>query len=96
MSLNKVIHESTRLKIMMILSSVKEVDFNFLLNTLRLTKGNLSSHMSSLEKNELVNIQKQFLGKLPVTKYSITEYGKNQLDLYWIEMENIKNMKFSK
>ena len=59
MSLNKVIHDSTRLRIMMILSSVKEVDFNFLLNTLNLSKGNLSSHMGSLEKNDFVIIQKE-------------------------------------
>ena len=47
--LDRVIHEPARLRIAMILSGVDMADFNFLLNTLGLSKGNLSSHMDKLE-----------------------------------------------
>ena len=49
MEFDKVIHEPVRLRIMMILSGVEQADFNFLLTTLSLTRGNLSRHMEKLE-----------------------------------------------
>jgi len=49
MEIDKIIHEPARLRIMMILSGIEQVDFNFLLKTLSLTRGNLSRHMEKLE-----------------------------------------------
>ena len=62
MEVDRIIHEPARLKIMMILSGVDAADFNFLLNTLGLTKGNLSGHMDKLEKSGYVMIKKSFNG----------------------------------
>ena len=44
------IHQPTRLRIMMLLSGVKEADFKFLLSTLGLTNGNLSVQARKLRK----------------------------------------------
>jgi len=46
---DSIIHQPTRLKIMMALLGVEEADFNFLQNALDLTAGNLSAHTAKLE-----------------------------------------------
>ena len=55
-----IIHAPARLKIMAVLSAVKHSDFLFLLHQTGLTKGNLSAHLSKLERAEYVLIQKEF------------------------------------
>ena len=47
--IDKIIHEPTRLRIMMILAGLEEADFTFLVTTLDLTRGNLNRHMEKLE-----------------------------------------------
>lgn len=91
--LDRIIHEPARLRILTVLSGVDEADFNFLLNTLGLTKGNLSSHVDRLEKAGYVNIVKSFNGKIPHTDFSITEAGMGALEKYWGELDAIRNMK---
>jgi DNA-binding transcriptional ArsR family regulator len=86
-SINRVVHEPVRLAILKILISAKEVDFNFLLTTLGVTKGNLATHINKLESTGLVEIQKQFRGKIPHTSYRITRTGRQQFQKYW---ENMK------
>ena len=47
--LDPVVHQPTRLRIMVLLSGLQEADFSFLLNPLGLTKGNLSGRSARLE-----------------------------------------------
>ena len=47
--INRLVHEPSRLAILTALSACEKADFVFLLNVTRLTKGNLSSHLSKLE-----------------------------------------------
>ncbi len=75
--------------ILKILTSAKEVDFNFLLMTLGVTKGNLATHISKLESVGLIEVRKEFRGKIPHTSYRITRTGRRQFQNYW---ENIKNL----
>ncbi len=91
--LDRTIHEPARLRILTVLSGVDEADFNFLLNTLGLTKGNLSSHMDRLEKAGFVNVVKSFNGRIPHTDFSITEEGTRALKKYWEELDAIRAMK---
>jgi len=56
----------------MILSGVEQTDFNFLLTTLDLTRGNLSRHIEKLESAEYVRVEKSFKGKMPNISYQIT------------------------
>lgn len=74
--INKAFESRIRLGIMSVLMVNESVDFNTLKETLDLTDGNLASHISALEKNEFIEIHKQFVGKKPLTSYSATKKGK--------------------
>ena len=52
------------------------VDFNTLKELLDITDGNLASHIAALEKNGLIEVTKQFVGKKPNTRYAASEKGK--------------------
>ena len=86
-NIDRVIHEPVRLAILKILTSAKEVDFNFLLTTLGVTKGNLATHINKLESAGFIEVKKEFVGKMPHTSYRITKTGRNQFQKYW---ENLK------
>jgi DNA-binding MarR family transcriptional regulator len=91
--LDRLIHEPARLRILTILSGVDESDFNFLLNTLGLTKGNLSSHMDRLEKAGYVEVKKSFNGRIPHTDFTITDAGRQALQEYWCEIDAIRALR---
>ena len=93
MEIDRVIHEPARLRIMMILSGVDEADFNFMLSTLGMTKGNLSSHMDRLEQTGYVRIIKSFNGKIPNTSYHLTGTGRDALSKYWKALDEIRKLK---
>ncbi len=88
-SINRVVHEPVRLAILKILTSVKEVDFKFLLTTLSLTKGNLATHINKLEETKLIAVKKVFRGKIPHTSYRITNTGRRQFQKYWKNMKEL-------
>ena len=90
MKFDKIIHEPARLRIMMILSGVESADFNFLLSTLGLTKGNLSRHIEKLELAGYVKVNKTFKGKIPNTSYQLTKKGTNALTQYWKNLDVIR------
>lgn len=73
--LNKLFENRVRLGIMSVLMVNEAFDFNSLKETLNVTDGNLASHLKALEENELIRVEKQFLGRKPNTSYSITEKG---------------------
>ena len=88
--LDRVIHEPARLRIAMILSGVDMADFNFLLNTLGLSKGNLSSHIDKLEGAGYVEVHKSFNGRIPHTAYRLTGAGRGALADYWATLDHIR------
>jgi DNA-binding PadR family transcriptional regulator len=79
---DRVIHEPSRLLLVALLSSVESADFLFLLKESRLTKGNLSVHLSKLEEAGYLKIEKTFRGKIPHTEYRLTAKGKTAFDEY--------------
>ena len=88
--LDPVIHQPTRLRLVMLLSGLDTADFNFLLSTLSLTKGNLSSHTNQLEETGYVEISKTFKGKIPHTSYRITRHGRSRLEEYWQAIDSTR------
>ena len=90
--LDRIIHEPARLRILTILAGVEATDFNFLLNTLGLTKGNLSSHIDRMEKGGYVKVEKSFNGRVPHTEFQITPQGREALENYWKELDRIRNI----
>ena len=93
MKFDRTIHEPARLRIMMILSGIDEADFNFMVSTLEMTRGNLSSHMDRLEQAGYVKILKSFNGKIPNTGYRLTKMGKGALLKYWEALDEIRELK---
>jgi DNA-binding HxlR family transcriptional regulator len=73
--LNKLFENRVRLGIMSVLSVNASYDFNNLKDVLGVTDGNLASHLKALEENNLIRVNKQFIGRKPNTSYSITENG---------------------
>jgi DNA-binding HxlR family transcriptional regulator len=80
--LDRIIHEPARLLLIALLSSVETADFLFLLKESRLTKGNLSVHLSRLEEAGYLRMDKTFRGKIPHTEYHLTPKGKAAFDQY--------------
>ena len=54
----------------------ESADFNMLKELLGVTDGNLASHTKALESENYIQIEKQFIGKKPNTRYSATPTGK--------------------
>lgn len=87
--LNRVIHEPARLMIVALLCGVKESDFVFLMRETKLTKGNLSSHLSKLEIAGYVTVNKTYRGKIPLTLISLTQSGRIAFEAYRKELRQI-------
>ena len=90
MKFDKIIHEPARLRVMMILSGIEQADFNFLLTTLSLTRGNLSRHMEKLESAGYLKVKKSFKGKIPNTSYQLTQEGSKALAQYWENLDAVR------
>lgn len=74
--LNKQFENRVRLGIMSVLMVNDWVDYNQLKEVLNVTDGNLASHLKALEKNNLIEVKKQFVGRKPNTQYAATFNGK--------------------
>jgi len=89
-SLNRLVHEPARLAILVALSACEKADFLFLLNVTGLTKGNLSSHLSKLEQGGLVEIEKAFEARQPVTYVRLTPEGREALKAHWKRLDALR------
>jgi DNA-binding MarR family transcriptional regulator len=87
--LNKAIHQKARLGIMSILMASDNAEFNYLKDRLKLTDGNLSSHLSLLEKEKYIKIRKKFIKKKPKTLCQMTDKGRQAFEEYLENLEKI-------
>lgn len=91
--LDKLIHEPARLAIMSALDACTLAEFLFLQELTGLTKGNLSSHLSKLEKAGYLQIDKQFVRKkIPHTTIRISREGKTAIAKYWEQLDRIREV----
>lgn len=74
--LDPVIHGKVRLAILSILAGADEADFTYLRDQLDTTDGNLSVHLSKLEKARYIAVRKRFIDKRPNSAYRMTEKGR--------------------
>ena len=72
-------HQRHRLGILTITSRSRQADFGYLRETLGLTSGNLSTHLTVLEAAGLVRVEKGYQGRRPRTWVSITRPGRAAL-----------------
>ena len=88
-SLDETIHQKVRLGIMSALMARGDADFRFLKQTLGVTDGNLSIHLSKLEEAGYVSSAKEFVRKKPHTTYAPTDAGKAAFHTYLGALERI-------
>ena len=74
-----LIHQPLRLKVMAALYAQRgnePLEFSRLKTITQATDGNLGSHLAALEKAGYVEIAKDFVGKRPRTRVSMTPQGR--------------------
>jgi len=86
-AIDRLIHEPARYHIMAILYVIESADFLFLRNQTGMTDGNLSSHLSKLEKAGYLQVRKEFVGKKPHTMLELTVAGRQAFDTYRAAMQ---------
>ncbi|RLG19186.1 transcriptional regulator [Candidatus Micrarchaeota archaeon] len=87
--IDKLIHEPARLNIMAYLYVVESADFLFIMRQTDLTFGNLSSHLSKLEKAGYVSVKKGFVDRKPHTLLRLTAKGRAAFDEYRKNMKSV-------
>lgn len=73
--LDDLVHQKTRLGVLAVLGEAESVEFRFLQETLGVTAGNLSRHLSVLAGAGLIEVNKGFSGQRPRTWISLTSAG---------------------
>ena len=89
-SVDRLIHDPSRLAILSALLGCAEADFRYLLTVTGLSKGNLSSHLSKLEVAGLIRIAKGHEGKIPWTRAGLTSDGRSRVEAHWKNLERIR------
>lgn len=65
------------------------VEFKTLKETLELTDGNLASHIKALEKENYIEVKKQFVSNKPNTSYRATIQGRKAFEEHLKALEDI-------
>jgi DNA-binding MarR family transcriptional regulator len=86
-SLDRLIHERTRLGIVSALAVNESLTFNDLKKLLNTTDGNVSVHARKLEEAHYLSCTKSFEGRMPKTEYRLTEFGRRALERYLDHMD---------
>jgi DNA-binding HxlR family transcriptional regulator len=87
--LEKLFSSQVRLKVVASLITSSPQVFSDIIETLGLTRGNLSSHMKQLEQSNIVKVEKKFVANKPQTSYSVTELGRESFTKYVKMLEQI-------
>lgn len=77
-----LLHQTIRSKLVSMLISNDELPFKALKVALEVTDGNLSSHLSKLEKENYITIEKVLEGKRPKTVVKIAPEGRKAFEFY--------------
>ena len=89
LQLDRVIHEKGRLAIMSMLAASPELSFTEMRDTLKMTDGNLTTHIRTLQEAGYVSITKSFQNNRPLTTCSLTASGKKAFTSYINLLEQI-------
>ena len=89
-TLDRLIHEPARLAILSALAACRRADFLFLQSVTGLTKGNLSNHLTKLDRTGLVRIEKTFKGRVPITYIHSTAQGRRGIERHWRRLEELR------
>ena len=82
MIFDPLLHQGIRSKLVSLLIANDALPFKALKEALGVTDGNLSSHLSKLEKEAYIVIEKSFEGKRPKTVVKIAPKGRKAFEAY--------------
>ena len=88
-TIDRIVHEPARLLILAYLYVVESADFLFLMRQTNLTKGNLSSHLSKLETAGYIEVNKEFVDKIPRTLLRLSDSGRDAFHQYRAKMQKL-------
>ncbi len=88
-NIDRAIHSPARLMILATLAVIESADFTFLMTQTKLTRGNLSSHLSKLEETGYIDIKKEFVDKIPRTLICLSEKGRLAIQVYREDMRQV-------
>jgi DNA-binding HxlR family transcriptional regulator len=88
-TLDRLVHDRTRLAIVSALAVNRSLSFNELKALTETTDGNLSVHARKLEDAGYISCTKGYDGRLPRTEFSLTDAGRRALQKYLDHMEAI-------
>ena len=88
-SLDRLVHDRTRLAIVSALAVNPTLTFNELKAMTETTDGNLSVHARKLEEAGYLTCTKGFEGRVPRTEFALTDAGRRALQKYLDHMEAI-------
>ena len=89
LQLDRVIHEKGRLAIMSMLAASPELSFTEMRDTLKMTDGNLTTHIRTLQEAGYVSVTKSFQNNRPLTTCALTGAGKKAFQGYINLLEQI-------
>lgn len=87
--IDKVIHSPARLMVMTYLYVVEKADYLYLMRLTGLTWGNLSSHLTRLEEEGYIEIEKTFVEKKSHTMLYLTDKGREAFREYKQQMKEV-------
>jgi DNA-binding MarR family transcriptional regulator len=87
--LDRLIHEKARMGIMSLLAATPELSFTEIRDQLRLTDGNLSIQIKTLQEAGYVAVTKSFHQKRPRTTCALTATGRRAFQAYLDTLEKI-------
>jgi DNA-binding MarR family transcriptional regulator len=88
---DRLIHAPSRYNIMALLYVVERAEYLFVLHHTKMTSGNLTAHLTKLEKAGYLRIQKKFVRKKPKTFLSLTPRGRKSFERYRQQMKRLFN-----
>ena len=80
---DEIIHQSMRLRIAASLNALPSgelLEFGKLKSMLGATDGNMATHLGALEKAGYIAVEKDFVGKKPRTRVSLTRLGRKAFE----------------
>ncbi len=89
LQLDRVIHEKGRMAIMSLLAASPEMSFTELRDTLKLTDGNLTTHLKKLQLAGYIGVTKSVAERRPLTTCSLTRSGRKAFEDYLNLLEQI-------
>lgn len=87
--IDSLLHSRIRLSVMAMLSACEESDFVTIKKSIGASDGNLNTHLRKLEDAEYVLMNKQFVGRKPITMYKLSPKG---IKAFYDYIENLKKI----